>query len=1075
MPSSPNFESSMPKKRTDPPPPGFLPDDGARASIREDLGTTILVEASAGTGKTRSLVDRMVALVATGTADVDHLSAVTFTIRAAAQLRQRFQNSLERALRGEKDGARRERLTRGLAHLDSCFIGTIHAFSARLLRERPVEAGVDPGFVEMDDPEDGAARREAWDRFTESLFLSSDPRLARLIELGISLEDLRQGFQTVCENSDVDMAPGICRSEPDFSTARGQVSTFLDRAAAAVPPEAPPGGWTGFQEAIRRARRLAELHGSERGADFVRILKVLRPSSAEKGATGTIRKAFERLREEVVKPALAEWGEYVSPDVMALLMDARDRYAEWRRREGRMNFQDLLIYARNLLRDHAGVRTSLRGRFTPVLVDEFQDTDPIQAEILFYLTGSDAEEADWKKLVPLPGSLFVVGDPKQSIYRFRSADIETYDIVRSRIQACGRLLELSTNFRSTASLCDWVNRVFSRSEFFPKVGTARQAGYVPLFPEETDTTPQRAVFRIETRSAGNAEQPVAQVDASRIADFIAAAVAEGERRPEDFLLLFRRRKFMADYARALEERGVVPEIGGGGAFGTSEELEALMPALETMADPDNPVPLVATLRGPLFGVDDEALYRFVRAGGHFSFRAPFPQETDPRIQRAFTLLREGETLVETLPPAAAIARFVEKLGWAALAAARDLGESRAGNLLKALAAARKFSAEGLGFSAVVDELARLREEDAVEQMSLEPGRPGAVRLMTLHGAKGLEAPVVFLVEPAGGDFKPRDYCIDRTAEPPVGYFRVVKKVGEHGKEEIARPSGWDALQETEEAFDEAEKVRLLYVGATRAREMLVVSVKRTATGKASGPWAALDVHLPENLRERAPAAPAETGLPLSARTEEREAFPRRQTERRGICATPGYAVASVTSLAHAGGERPFREATGRGMSWGSVIHRLLEALMRDGSLDVRAYAANVLAEEGRPPQDLEEAARLVEGVRASPLWKRALAARQRFVEVPFAVSVPSASLGDTQGPAETLLTGALDLVFEEEEGWRIVDYKSDTIAGNLDDLVAFYKPQIAHYRRYWQQLTGRPTRAGLFFVSTGQEVWLEEP
>jgi len=169
---------------------------------------------------------------------------------------------------------------------------------------------------------------------------------------------------------------------------------------------------------------------------------------------------------------------------------------------------------------------------------------------------------------------------------------------------------------------------------------------------------------------------------------------------------------------------------------------------------------------------------------------------------------------------------------------------------------------------------------------------------------------------------------------------------------------------------------------------------------------------------------------------------------------------------------PFRERTTRGMSWGSVIHRLLEALMRDGSLDLRAYAANVLAEEDRPPQDLEEAVRLVEGVRASPLWRRALAARRRFVEVPFAVSVPTASLGDMAGPSETLLTGALDLVFEEEDGWKIVDYKSDTIAGNLDDLVTFYEPQIAHYRRYWQQLTGRATKAGLFFVATGQEVWL---
>jgi len=1052
------------------PPADLLPDAAARSAIREDLGTTILVEAAAGTGKTASLVDRMVALVATGRTTVDRLSAVTYTIRAAAQLKQRFQNALEQALRGEKDDAARARLAAALAHLDSCFVGTIHAFGARLLRERPVEAGVDPGFVEMDDPEDGTARRGAWDRFAEELFLTADPLLARLIELQIPLRDLSDSFKTVCENSDVEIPIGARLPEPDFSGTRAEVEVFLERAAATVPEEAPPGGWNDFEQAIRRAGRLRELLGAENGADFVRILRVLRSGAVQKAAPAPLRKTFERLREDVIKPALAEWGEYVYPDVCAVLADARERYRQWRRREGRANFQDLLLGSRDLLRDHPDVRTALFQRFTPVLVDEFQDTDPIQAEILFYLTGSDSEEKDWKKLVPVPGSLFVVGDPKQSIYRFRRADIQIYDAVRSRIEACGRLLHLSANFRSTPAVCGWVNHVFARSAFFPKEGTGEQAAYVPLFATRREDAAAPAVFRIET-PASRADQPVAEAEATRIADFIASAVAKGERRPEDFLLLFRRRKFMAEYARALERRGVLCEIGGGRAFGASEELASLMPPLQALADPDNPVPLLAALRGPLFGVDDEALYRFARAGGRFSFQAPPPRGADARIARAFEIFREGEALADTLPPAAAIARFVEKLGWIAAAAARDLGDSRAGNLLKALAAARKFSAEGFDFVAAVEALERLRAEDAIEEMGVEPGRPGAVRLMTIHSAKGLEAPVVFLADPTGGTPGPRDYCVDRRSEPPGGYFRVARKFGNFGDEEIGRPPGWDAMQETEKRFDDAEKVRLLYVGATRARETLVVGVKKTGTGKSSGPWAGLHPFIERELPQPS-SVPREAGPTPPQMPEELERAGRRRSESRSKCAAAGYAVASVTAVAHSEQQRPFREHTGKGLSWGSAVHRLLEALMRDASLELRAYAANVLSEEGRPAEDLDEVLRLVEAVRSSPLWKRALAAKSRMVEVPFALTVPSAELGVSGGPAETLLTGALDLVFEEEEGWTIVDYKSDTVAGNLEDLVAFYKPQIAHYRRYWQQLTGRPTKAGLFFVSTGQEVWL---
>ena len=222
----------------------------------------------------------MVAAVATGRATMDRLAAVTFTIKAAAQLRQRFQNALEAALRGETDALARQRLAERARARRSLFVGTIHAFGARLLRERPVEAGMDPGFVEMDEPEDGVARGEAWERFTAGLFVRDDPRLARLIELGIDLRDLEDAFATICENADVEVAAGPDGPEPDFAAARRQVEAFLERAARAIPAEAPPGGWAGFQEAVRSARRLSEIFDTGRARDFVRVLRVLRRADA---------------------------------------------------------------------------------------------------------------------------------------------------------------------------------------------------------------------------------------------------------------------------------------------------------------------------------------------------------------------------------------------------------------------------------------------------------------------------------------------------------------------------------------------------------------------------------------------------------------------------------------------------------------------------------------------------------------------------------------------------------------------------------------------------------------------------
>ncbi len=1049
-----------------------LPDDAARAAIQNDLGTTMLVEAAAGTGKTTKLVDRMVALIATGRATSDRLSAVTFTIKAATQLRQRFQNALETAFSTERDPVRRERVATALAGLDSCFLGTIHAFAARLLRERPVEAGVDPGFVELDEPEDGVARAAAWERFVAELYLRDDERLAELLGLGVSLSDLEDAFARVCENQDVEIAAGSVTVEPDFSAVRREVGDFLERAAVTIPAEAPPGGWNGYQEAVRSARRLWELLDVTRAPDFVRVLRVLRRRAFAEG--GGTREA-KRLREQTIKPALARWAEHVHPAALRALRAAREEYRRWRRREGKLNFQDLLLCARDLLRDHPDVRRALCQRFTPILVDEFQDTDPIQAEILFLLTGAETDERDWRKLTPLPGTLFVVGDPKQSIYRFRRADIETYESVRRRIAGSGRIVELSTNFRSTPAFCGWINGAFTR--LFPGKPSREQAAYVALSPADPEAPSSPPAFRLASPARGSAARPVVANDSRRIAETIAAEIASGRHAPGDFLILFRQRRHMSSYARALESRGVPCEITGGGAFGESQELGELLTLLEAVADPDDPVPLVAALRGPVFGIDDTALYRFVRAGGRFSFRTEPPEEADVRIRRAFEKLREGEELSRRLPPGAAIATFSGGIGWTALAASRELGDSRAGNLLKAFAAARKLSGEGLDFASVVSELGRLREEALIEQMSVNPGRADATRLMTVHGAKGLEAPVVFLAEPASDSDRGRDHWIDRSVDPPVGHFRIVrgsKRQGDFGDEEIARPPNWEEMAAAEKRFEDAEKIRMLYVAATRAERRLVVSVKQQADGRIRGIWAPLDPALREDLPEHAiaEAPPPPVAADPSA---DLERFRQRRASRQAHSGAPTYAAATVTALAHGGGAvAPAREDTGRGMEWGRILHGLLEALMRDPALDLRAYAANLFAEEGRAAGDLEEAVALVEAVRASPLWRRALDARNRLVEVPFALMVPSTELGMPDAPSKTLLTGAIDLAFEEPDGWRLIDYKSDHVAGNLSALTRWYAPQIHHYRRYWERLTGRPTQAGLFFIETGEESWLPE-
>ena len=407
----------------------------------------------------------------------------------------------------------------------------------------------------------------------------------------------------------------------------GRSTAFLEKAVREVRPEAGPDGWTPFEQAVRRVVRLSALLDLSRSAEFVQVLQVFKPSKAREKAPRALKAAMEQLQRDVVRPALVQWAEHVHPIVDAgSLVGARDAYREWRRQNGRLNFQDLLVCARDMLRDRPDVRRALRAPLHAHLSSTSSRT-PIRSRprSCSCSPARTTPRPSWRKLSPAPERCSSSAIRSSPIYRFRRADIDIYKIVRNRIAASGgRVLELSTNFRSTAPLCDWVNGVFSRPDFFPPAPTRAQAAYVPLAADRADGGVRPAALRVDIPATGSSAEPVVRDDAQRIGRFIASEVAAGRRAPGDFLILFRRRKRMGAYARVLEERGVPYEIAGGGAFGESEELGALLPLLRSLADPDDPVSFVASLRGSVFGVDDDALYRWTRSGGRFRFTAEVP-------------------------------------------------------------------------------------------------------------------------------------------------------------------------------------------------------------------------------------------------------------------------------------------------------------------------------------------------------------------------------------------------------------------------------------------------------------------
>ena len=1057
-----------------------LPDSDARAAIRTDLDSTLLVEAGAGSGKTTMLVDRMLALLGEGRAEPDNLAAVTFTRKAASQLRRRFQAALEAASRGESEPGCRARLEAARSSLDRVTIVTIDAFCAQLISERPLESGVDPGALKVELQEAALFRARTFREFVASRADATGP-VAALFGLGVTMKELEESFELFAEYPDVEPVVSDPLSFPDFVRERRAVEDFLRRVVPLVPSTPGASGRDELQSRLLQARDLMELPDFDTPPAFARLLRTLRPAGGvtqykwpDKAEARRLGQEFEELRQTVIKPALAEWQLALHERIYAVLRPALAHVAARRAGDGPFTYADLLLLTRNLLRDYPAVRRAFAARFTRVLVDEFQDTDPLQAEILLYLAGADAEERDALRLVPRPGSLFVVGDPKQSIYRFRRADIAAYVGFREILKASGGgIVPLTANFRSVPSLTKAANDVFRT--LLPAIADERQAAFSPLDAVRPDAGPASGAFRLPSGPERNAED---------VARFVRWAVdsawpvaCQGPVRGarfEDFLVLTRTRDRLDEYARAFESLGIPADVSGSRAFPISQGLRELRPFLAAVQDPDDAVSVVAFLSGPLCGADDDALHACRRAGGRFSYLVDPPPGTDERIVRGLKLLADARRDARALPAGSALGRLAGRLGLVARLAAGPDGLTAAGNLLKVLALARRLSGAGLSLRDVVGRLGEDQPALDLEEMSVEPVEANAVRLMNLHRAKGLEAPIVILAEPGGAGKAPSPRRhVSRGRAGSRGWF-TAGFAGRDGRGlqwiVTAIPPDWDNRKAIEVAFEEAERTRLLYVAATRARDTLVVSLNADRPEK--GTWAQLRnvlKDLPEAaLSYEAPAVAA--APPLAKRLA---AVRQEIAAAHARASAPGWGVVTVTALAKREGPRaptPAEEA--RGTAWGRVLHRLLEAAMRTPGLDLPPLATNLLREEELAPELLEEVLRVAGSVTRSDLWKRALASPRRFVEVPFEMIVPSRDVGLGSGAAETLLKGAMDLVFEEDGVWHIVDWKSDAVGGDLGGLVAHYAPQVAHYRRAWEELTGQKAKAGLYFMDNGHLEWV---
>jgi ATP-dependent helicase/nuclease subunit A len=840
-------------------------DAAARDAIANDLDDTLIVEAAAGTGKTTELVNRILRVLATGRATMVQVVAVTFTEKAAGELKLRLREELERARAKATDQEVCDRLEEALKTLEEAHVNTIHGFCAELLRERPVEARVDPLFAVLTEPQADRVYARAFRAWLQEALRNPPEGVRRALrrtsgafDAGGPIDRLRGAGRMLADARDFphpwDRPPFDRSAEIDRLV--GELHRF---AALTASPLSTRDNFFLDTSGARRLSVQIELEQSFGQRDLdgweARLVDLTRDrgfSRARKGSGYKFSKDATRTdvlsAREALFNGLQQFRKDADADLAACLQQelagATDRYQQLKQTAGALDFTDLLARARDLITSNADVRCHLQQKFTRIFVDEFQDTDPIQAEILLLLAND------------VRGKLFIVGDPKQAIYRFRGTDVSTYWDVRDELEARGgRVLQLTTSYRSVPAIQRFVNAAFA-PEMTGDIVT-RQAQYVALSEARPADDSQPAIVALPVprpygRGGFGAFKASAKAIDASLPDAIGAYIAwltdksgwmvsekqtDGteERvklQPRHIAVLFRRFVSFGEdvtrpYVDAIEARGVPHLLVGGKAFHGREEVETIRAALAAIEWPDDELSVFATLKGSLFAIDDEHLLEFRHRFGTFHpFRLPKelggnsgqelaltgePTAHLTPIADALRLLQQLHRGRNYRPVADTIGRLLAETRAHVGFILRPAGEQALANVLHVAELARQYEAiGGISFRGFIDELRTAAASEAAEAPILEEGSDG-VRLMTVHKAKGLEFPVVILA----------DMTCNMSRKDASRYLDASRglcamKIGGWAPHELHR-------HEAEEvARDQAEGVRLAYVAATRARDLLVV-------------------------------------------------------------------------------------------------------------------------------------------------------------------------------------------------------------------------------------------------------------
>ncbi|QQZ07798.1 UvrD-helicase domain-containing protein [Heyndrickxia vini] len=1060
----------------------LIVDQHDRHKIEQCLMSTFLVEAGAGSGKTTSLVNRMVNLIRTGTYQMKELAAITFTKKAAEELTTRFQIKLEEAWKKEENDNNRKCLDQALKNFDQCFLGTVHSFCAQLLRERPIEAGLDLSFREIEESDDNELALLAWNTYVEQLQMNDPKYYNQVIQLGVPITDLQTSFLQMKSFPDVDWVFET-KQEPELNEIFQLFVQLILEAKHAIPTQPIDGKYDGLQEIILQAYRKITFGNLTRNAQKIEIFELFNKKltivqklwTSKEDAKYYLGKVSDFF-ESTIQPILLAWYEYVHGVIIPLMKNVMNQYEFIKRQGSYVNFHDLLMKTAKLLKEKSEVRKYFQNKYRCLLIDEFQDTDPIQAEIMFYLTSDNLYEQDWTKCKPRSGSLFIVGDPKQAIYRFRRADINIYNKVKELILLHGgEVLELTMNFRTLDIVTQKLNEVFKRK--LPTVESDYQAAFKPLHSYFVDKdSPFSGVHQLVTPENYSKKEAIIQFDSEQIALTIRNMIQQGFH-PNEFMVLTRYNEDLDIYFQALLNKDIPAVISGEITLGKMVEFEDLYHLCEFILEPGNPVQLLSILRGCFFGISDQQLFDWKQAGGMFSIYSHIPTKIDKQTKQSmssiFNRLRSYVEWKSVLSPGALFEKIVDDIGFFPLLHLSGYGNKEAQYVSQILDRIRPLTT----FKEAVSQL----KNDIFSsiQMGNVEGTDHAVRVMNVHKSKGLEARVVFLANP----FKKVDmskritYHIKRSDSGMKGYFILTKRNGFSNKL-VAQPALWEEFQAIENKYLTEEETRIVYVAATRAEHTLFISTCQKNNKK--NPWQELvDIIKPTVMESVVKKKNEEIDYKLNQEIASNVEIKLENEMWVTKLSNDSFNVYSPTNDKHDYYRLTIEREEGGGLAWGTMIHVVFERFVKGKGINVEHQLDVILKEHGIPIDRCEEVLSLVHQFKQSDIWRQLKQSEQILTEVPFMLKIEAEDplyqiIGvKEKGKQPFIVKGVIDLAYQYNENWIIVDYKTDRPKEKreLSSLAAYYQHQITFYKAAWERITGSKVEYSLLYFVAFDEIY----